>query len=62
MFKKSLLALSLISLSGVALSAPVANLKVTGSITPPTCMVNGGEEADVLYQFDITPGIFPASG
>ncbi|MFG0743128.1 fimbrial protein, partial [Providencia sp. TYF_10] len=62
MFKKSLLALSLITLSSVAFSAPVANLKVTGSITPPTCTVNGEEEADVLYQFDITPGIFPTSG
>lgn len=62
MFKKTLLALSLITLSGAALSAPVANLKVTGSITPPTCTVNGEEETDVLYQFDITPGIFPASG
>ncbi|MCW2256061.1 type 1 fimbria pilin [Providencia alcalifaciens] len=62
MFKKTLLALSLITLSGAALSAPVANLKVTGSITPPTCTVNGEEETDVLYQFDISPGIFPASG
>ncbi|ELY3858001.1 fimbrial protein [Providencia alcalifaciens] len=62
MFKKSLLALSLITLSSAAFSAPVANLKVTGSITPPTCTVNGEEEADVLYQFDITPGIFPTSG
>ncbi|QZY66543.1 fimbrial protein (plasmid) [Providencia rettgeri] len=62
MFKKSLLALSLITLSSAVLSAPVANLKVTGSITPPTCTVNGEEETDVLYQFDITPGIFPASG
>lgn len=62
MFKKSLLALSLISLSGIALSAPVANLKISGSITPPTCTVNGQEETDIKYQFDITPGIFPASG
>ncbi|HHN8583828.1 TPA: fimbrial protein [Providencia rettgeri] len=62
MFKKSLLVLSLITLSSTAFSAPVANLKVTGSITPPTCTVNGEEETDVLYQFDITPGIFPASG
>lgn len=62
MFKKSLLALSLITLSGAALSAPVANLKVSGSITPPTCTVNGEGEANVLYQFDIAPGTFPASG
>lgn len=63
MFKKSLLALSLIALSGTALSAPVANLKVTGSITPPTCTINGQpDEVDVNYKFDITPGIFPASG
>lgn len=62
MFKKSLLALSLITLSTAAFSAPVANIKVTGSITPPTCTVNGQEEADVVYQFDITPDLFPVSG
>ena len=62
MFKQSLLILALTSLSTAAFSAPIANLKVTGSITPPTCTVNGEDEVDVNYQFDITPGIFPASG
>lgn len=63
MFKKSLLALSLMTLSGVVLSAPpIANLKVTGSITPPTCTINGEEEDTFTYDFDISPGIFPASG
>lgn len=62
MFKKSLLALALASLSATVLSAPVANLKVTGSITPPTCTIDGKDEVDVNYQFDITPRIFPASG
>lgn len=63
MLKKSLLALSLMTLSGVVLSAPpIANLKVTGSITPPTCTINGEEEDTFTYDFDISPGIFPASG
>ena len=62
MFKKTFLALSLITLSSAALSAPVANLKVNGAITPPTCSVNGTETTDVLYTFDVAPGLFPASG
>lgn len=62
MFKKSFLALSLITLSGAAFSAPIANLKVQGTITPPTCTIQGQDEVDVIYQFDITPGLFPASG
>jgi len=63
MFKKSLLALSLITLSGTALSAPpVANLKVTGSIAPPTCTINGLAEDTITYNFDISTSLFPASG
>lgn len=62
MLKKTLLALALTGLSTAALSAPVANLKVTGSITPPTCTVSGQNEVDVNYDFDISPGIFPTSG
>ncbi|WP_447875458.1 fimbrial protein [Serratia fonticola] len=62
MFKKTLLFLALTTAAGSAVAAPVANLKVTGSITPPTCTVNGVDEADVLYTFDVSPGMFPASG
>lgn len=62
LFKKSLLILSLMTLSGTALSAPVANLKVTGSITPPTCLINGSNDETFTYDFDISPGVFPASG
>lgn len=63
MFKKSLLALSLMSLSGAAFcAAPVANLKISGSITPPTCTINGQTEDTFIYDFDISPGIFPAAG
>lgn len=51
MFKKSFLAFSFMALSGAALSAPVANLKVQGSIAPPKCTVNGSDYADLLYQF-----------
>ncbi|MEX9965191.1 fimbrial protein, partial [Providencia stuartii] len=52
MFKKTLCALSLISVSYAAFSAPVANLKVTGSITPPTCTIDNQNEVDVEYKFD----------
>lgn len=62
MFKKSLLALSLIAISGVALSAPVANLKINGTITPPTCTINNENETEIQYNFDVAPGLFPASG
>lgn len=60
MFKKSLLVLALTSVSTAALSAPVANLKVSGKITPPTCTVNGSNETDLLYSFgDISPTVIP---
>ncbi|EJD6048653.1 fimbrial protein [Providencia rettgeri] len=63
MFKKAIIALSLISISGATLAAaPVANLKVTGSITPPTCTVKGQNEVDLEYVFDVSPGMFPVSG
>ncbi|MEY0232256.1 fimbrial protein [Providencia manganoxydans] len=62
MLKKTVFALSMITLSGTALSTPVANLKVTGSITPPTCTINSQDEITNTYDFDISPGIFPASG
>lgn len=62
MFKKSLFVLALTAVTGSVIAAPVANLKVTGSITPPTCTVNGVDEADVLYTFDVSPGLFPATG
>ncbi|MEK2485759.1 fimbrial protein, partial [Providencia stuartii] len=42
----------LISVSYAAFSAPVANLKVTGSITPPTCTIDNQNEVDVEYKFD----------
>ncbi|MEY0081216.1 fimbrial protein [Providencia stuartii] len=62
MFKKTLCALSLISVSYAAFSAPVANLKVTGSITPPTCTIDNQNEVDVEYKFDTAPSMFPLSG
>ncbi|QZY66542.1 fimbrial protein (plasmid) [Providencia rettgeri] len=60
--KKIVLTLSLISLfmSTAVLAAPVANLKVAGSITPPTCTVNGGDSADLIYSFgSISPSVIP---
>lgn len=64
MFKKTLLFVALSSFAGSALSAPpVVNLKVSGTITPPTCTVNGQETTpDISYKFDVSPGVFPASG
>ncbi|UBX47712.1 fimbrial protein [Providencia alcalifaciens] len=63
MYKKAIIALSLITVSGATLaSAPVANLKVTGSITPPTCTIKGQNEVDLEYVFDVSPGMFPVSG
>lgn len=57
MIKLSIIGLSLIILSSAALSAPIANLKVDGKITAPTCNVNGGNE-DVLFDFGkISPGM-----
>lgn len=61
--KISLLALVLAAITGSAFAAPVANLKVNGAITPPTCVVNGDKEViDVLYTFDVSPDMFPPSG
>lgn len=64
LFKKSLLALSLMTLSTAALSAsaPIVNLKVTGSIAPPTCLIKGKTEDTVTYEFHFSPAIFPDSG
>ncbi|HEK0516895.1 TPA: fimbrial protein [Proteus mirabilis] len=65
MFKKSLLAVSLLALtSSVAFAAtPTAKLKVIGTIQAPTCTVNGEtSETTVEYKFDVSPGLFPAKG
>ncbi|MDM3746623.1 type 1 fimbrial protein [Proteus mirabilis] len=65
MFKKSLLAVSLLALtSSVAFAAaPTAKLKVIGTIQPPTCTINGeASETTVEYNFDVSPGVFPAKG
>lgn len=60
--KKTVLTLSLVSLfiSSTVFAAPVANLKVVGNITPPTCTVNGGDNVDLIYNFgDIAPSVIP---
>lgn len=65
MFKKSLLAISLLTLSSsIAFAAtPTAKLKVSGDIQPPTCTINGEtSETTVEYTFAVTPGLFPAKG
>ncbi|MEQ4690856.1 DUF1120 domain-containing protein [Providencia manganoxydans] len=62
MFKKSLLAIALVSMSSAALSATTANLKVIGTITPPTCTINADTNAVVEYTFNISPDLFPSDG
>ncbi len=63
MFKKTIIALSLTFVSSAALSAaPVANLKVVGTIAPPTCTIQGQNEVDFEYVFAISPDMFPLTG
>ncbi|EMY0058286.1 fimbrial protein [Providencia rettgeri] len=51
---------SLFSVS--ALSAPVANLKVSGDIKPPTCTVNGEMLSDINFNHgSISPTVIPES-
>lgn len=62
--KKIALGLSLLSalVSATALSAPTANIKVTGDIKPPTCTVNGLAQNDVIFDFgQISPSLIPQS-
>lgn len=65
MFKKSLLVLSLITLSGTALSTSlVASLKATESIAPPSYTIsdNSDKTEDPLrYNVNIYRGIFLVS-
>lgn len=62
MFKKSLLVLAFASLSTAALSAPTANIQVTGDIKPPTCTVNGATQSDVIFDLGkISPSLIPQS-
>lgn len=58
MLNKITFPLIIMSISGWALaSTPVANIKVTGSITPPTCKINGQDNVNLEYKFDIDRGI-----
>lgn len=63
MFHKMIFSLAIISISNSVLaSAPVANIKVTGSITPPTCKINGQDDVNLEYKFDIDRNILKDSG
>ncbi|CAM4039341.1 type 1 fimbrial protein [Rahnella bruchi] len=43
-------------------AAPVANLKINGDIKPPTCTVNGGDQADLVYNLGaVSPSVIPQS-
>ncbi|WP_260515773.1 fimbrial protein [Serratia fonticola] len=48
--------------SATATAAPVANLKINGDIKPPTCTVNGGDQADLIYNLGtVSPSFIPKS-
>ncbi|HHQ6573483.1 TPA: fimbrial protein [Serratia fonticola] len=62
MVKHSLIALALATIVGSAVAAPVANLKINGDIRPPTCTVNGGDQADLIYNLGaVSPLAIPKS-
>ena len=62
MFKKTLFVLAVTAVTGSAVAAPVANLKISGDIKPPTCTVNGGEQADLIYNLGVvSPSVIPQS-
>jgi type 1 fimbria pilin len=62
MFKKTLFVLTLTAVTGATVAAPVANLKISGDIKPPTCTVNGGEQADLIYNLGtVSPSVIPQS-
>ncbi|HHQ4313419.1 type 1 fimbrial protein [Serratia fonticola] len=51
-----------ILVSATATAAPVANLKINGDIKPPTCTVNGGDQADLIYNLGaVSPSVIPQS-
>ena len=63
MFNKSLLALVLAAATGSAFAAPVANLKIDGKVTPPTCTINGEEQGELLANFGaVSPTWLLATG
>lgn len=54
-----IISLVVVFFSSSTLTAPVANLKISGDIKPPTCTVNGGTESgDINFNFPkISPGV-----
>lgn len=63
--KKQLISLFILStlISSTAWAAgPVANIKLSGEIKPPTCAVNGIEQNDVVFDYGaISPSMVPQS-
>ncbi|EPL6456545.1 fimbrial protein [Providencia rettgeri] len=50
----SIIATSFIALFSIpTLSAPVANLKISGDIKPPSCTINGLDNPDIVFEFNI---------
>ena len=54
--------LTVISAPALAAKTPVANLKINGDIKPPTCMVNGATQSDVIFDLGkLSPSLIPKS-
>ncbi|HBE9180536.1 fimbrial protein [Serratia fonticola] len=63
MFKKSLLTCVLAISASSAFAAQVANLKIDGKVTPPTCTINGVSQGELIADLgSISPSIIPAVG
>lgn len=64
MLKKTLVAAALAAITGSAFAAaPVANIKIDGRVTPPTCTINGAEQGDLKADFGaISPAQLAAQG
>lgn len=63
MHKKFLLAAILVVVGGSAYAAgPVANLKIDGRVTPPTCTINGAERGEMSADLGrISPALLKSS-
>ncbi|MDW7803915.1 fimbrial protein [Providencia rettgeri] len=54
----TIMATSFVALFSIpTLSAPVANLKVSGDIKPPTCIINGLDNPDIVFEFNISSSL-----
>lgn len=58
--RNTLISMAALTVPATSMAAPVANLKINGDITPPTCTVNGSEQADLVYDLGaVSPALIP---